>query len=124
MSGCLCWPAPQIFALRVISNNDLRIVLINKDGKLNCNVRVKLSGKKYCRTAALSRLLPGPDGIYSKSGITWQGQTYEGAGQEGFIAGEKQNEWVQKTVFKDGSCGFEVPMPAASAAMIVANNRF
>jgi hypothetical protein len=54
-----------------------------------------------------------------KGGITWQGQTYDNAGHDGELQGDKVVQWVDKRTFKDGRCGFEIALPAASAALIV-----
>jgi hypothetical protein len=107
----------QIHALKA-DNGDLRIMLLNKDAKLNCNARVKVPGQ-YCKTSALTRLLPGPQGLNGKGGISWQGQTYDNAGHDGELQGEKVVQWVDKRTFKDGRCGFEIALPAATAALIV-----
>jgi hypothetical protein len=93
-------------------------MLINKDAKRNCNARVKVPGQ-YCKSSALTRLLPGPKGILGKGGITWQGQSYENAGHDGELQGQKEVQWVNERMFKDGRCGFEIAVPAASAALIV-----
>eukprot|EP00882_Tetradesmus_deserticola_P033502 GHRQ01038275.1.p1 GENE.GHRQ01038275.1~~GHRQ01038275.1.p1 ORF type:complete len:228 (+),score=62.39 GHRQ01038275.1:174-857(+) len=99
-------------------SGDLRILLLNKDAQRNCNARVKVPSR-YCKSSALTWLLPGPKGIQCKGGITWQGQSYDGAGHDGQIQGQKQVQWVQKRTFQDGRCGFEIPMPAVTAALIV-----
>ncbi|KAF6259983.1 hypothetical protein COO60DRAFT_937688 [Scenedesmus sp. NREL 46B-D3] len=107
----------KIHALRA-NNGELRIMLLNKDAQRNCNARIKVPGQ-YCKTSALTRLLPGPQGMRSKGGISWQGQTYHNAGHEGEIKGQKEVQWVDRKTFKDGRCGFEIAMPAATAALIV-----
>jgi hypothetical protein len=93
-------------------------MLINKDAKRGCNTRVKVPGQ-FCKPSALTRLLPGPQGILGKGGITWQGQSYENAGFEGELQGQREVQWVEQRKFKDGRCGFEIALPAASAALIV-----
>lgn len=110
----------QVWALRA-DNGDLRIALINKDDAINCNMKLWIDDKRFCRTASISKLLPGQAGIKSKGNITWQGQTYENAGFTGKIQGSTVVMQIESKQYpKVGKCGFEVPVPASSAALLVA----
>ncbi|WIA40051.1 hypothetical protein OEZ86_013470 [Tetradesmus obliquus] len=112
-----CKANTKIHALKA-DNGDLRIMLLNKHAKADCNARIKVPAQ-YCKTSELTRLLPGPQGMQSKGGISWQGQTYDNAGHDGEIQGEKVVQMVQRRSFKDGRCGFEIALPATTAALIV-----
>lgn len=111
----------QIWALKA-DKGDLRIVFLNKDEALNCNVKVMVD-KPYCGSpASLARLLSGPSGIFSKGDeITWQGQTYANAGFSGQIQGQKQVQVLKPQLTKDpAKCRFEVPIPYASGGVLIA----
>jgi hypothetical protein len=97
------------------------MALLNKDEARNCNVRL-IVDPQYCKKAGvLTRLLPGPEGIFSKGMITWQGQTYEGSGLTGQIQGSRTSQQLMPRKTKDGKrCKFEVPVPNASGAVLVA----
>jgi hypothetical protein len=110
----------QVWALRA-DNGDLRVALINKDDTGNCNMKLWIDDKRFCRTANISRLLPGQAGLKSKGNITWQGQTYENAGFTGKIQGTQVTQTIEPKQYpKVGRCGFEIPVPASSAALLVA----
>eukprot|EP00882_Tetradesmus_deserticola_P013347 GHRQ01014170.1.p1 GENE.GHRQ01014170.1~~GHRQ01014170.1.p1 ORF type:complete len:185 (-),score=28.84 GHRQ01014170.1:197-751(-) len=109
----------QVWALRA-DNGDLRVALINKDDVGNCNMKLLIDDKRFCRTASISRLLPGDKGLKSKD-ITWQGQSYVGAGFTGKIQGSKVVQFIQPKQYpKTGRCGFEIPVRASSAALLIA----
>lgn len=115
-----CGANMKVWALRA-DNGDLRIALINKDDAINCNMKLWIDDKRFCRTASISKLLPGQAGIKSKGNITWQGQTYENAGFTGKIQGSTVVMQIESKQYpKVGKCGFEVPVPASSAALLVA----
>jgi hypothetical protein len=64
----------KVWALRS-DNGELRLALINKSEKKSCNICVAVSDKKYCsKQATMSRLLPGPEGIFSKGELQCVGQ--------------------------------------------------
>ncbi|WIA42782.1 hypothetical protein OEZ86_008721 [Tetradesmus obliquus] len=115
-----CSANMKIWALKA-DMGDLRMALLNKDEARNCNVRL-IVDPQYCKKAGiLTRLLPGPEGIFSKGMITWQGQTYEGSGLTGKIQGSKTVQQLMPVKTKDGKrCKFEVPVPSASGAILVA----
>jgi len=80
---------------------------------------------KFCKEgqkAQLSRLLPGPQGISSKSGLSWQGQHYEDSSvaASGKLVGAKEFATVTATKDADG-CSYIVGMPKSSAALLVVN---
>ncbi|WIA22326.1 hypothetical protein OEZ85_004640 [Tetradesmus obliquus] len=115
-----CSANMKIWALKA-DMGDLRMALLNKDEARNCNVRL-IVDPQYCKKAGiLTRLLPGPEGIFSKGMITWQGQTYEGSGLTGKIQGSKAVQQLMPVKTKDGKrCKFEVPVPSASGAILAA----
>eukprot|EP00882_Tetradesmus_deserticola_P012264 GHRQ01012998.1.p1 GENE.GHRQ01012998.1~~GHRQ01012998.1.p1 ORF type:complete len:237 (+),score=52.89 GHRQ01012998.1:871-1581(+) len=114
-----CSANMKVWALRA-DNGDLRVALINKDDVGNCNMKLLIDDKRFCRTASISRLLPGDKGLKSKD-ITWQGQSYVGAGFTGKIQGSKVVQFIQlKQYPKTGRCGFEIPVRASSAALLIA----
>lgn len=117
-------PGLQVWGL-MADNGDMRVVIINKDDAIHCNMKVWFDDARYCKKpGTLSRLLPGEDGIKSKTGITWQGQTYEGSGYSGKLQGAKLTQQIQPEDFsKMGKCGFQVPVPASSAALLVASKK-
>jgi hypothetical protein len=97
------------------------VALINKDDTADCNMKLWIDDKRFCRTASISRLLPGGQGIKSKGNITWQGQTYENAGFTGKIQGSRTTLVIEPKQYpKVGRCGFEIPVQASSAALLVA----
>lgn len=107
----------QIWALRT-DNGRLRIVLINKDEFINCNMRINIPGSYCGKPASMTRMLPNRFGMRAKGGIYFQGQTYENAGYSGRLQGQYESFALAPQKFKDGKCGFKVPMPAASAALV------
>lgn len=109
----------QVWALKA-DNGQLRVVLINKDELINCNLRVNIPANYCKKPAVLTRMLPNNDGIYSKRGIYFQGQSYEGAGYSGQLQGKYESFNLSPQKFKDGKCGYTVPVPAASAAIVLA----
>jgi hypothetical protein len=97
------------------SSEEVRVVLLNKDVDIMCNMQVKLP-KAYCAVGLLDRLLPGSLGMRSVIGVTWRGQQYtDGSGQ---IKGQVMVGKVDPEREKDGSCSFNIPMPAASGAVL------
>lgn len=98
---------------------------MNKDGNTSCNMQIQLANLtaaatvRYCKQASVTRLLSGPDGLLSKGGISWQGQTYDGAGFDGRIQGQKQVELVQALRINNTTCAYEISVQAASAALLV-----
>lgn len=106
----------QVWALKSKSG-ELRVALINKDEQQGCSVSVKL-GKQYCNQAILSRLL-SPGGLLGKAGITWQGQSYANAGYTGKLQGQLQLQQLLPQAQANSSCVYTVPVPAASAALLV-----
>jgi hypothetical protein len=106
----------QVWALTSRAG-DLRMAIINKDEQQSCNVNIKLD-KQYCKQASLSRLL-SPGGLLGKAGITWQGQSYENAGYTGKLQGQQQLQQLLPQAQANSSCVFAVPIPAASAALLV-----
>lgn len=108
-----------MWALRA-NSGDLRVVLINKDQTKDCNVKLELE-RTYCTSRGqLTRLLPGPQGLLSKGGITWQGQSYERDGNiHGQLLGKKVVQDLKPQTLRNGVCGFEVPIPLASAGLFI-----
>lgn len=107
----------QIHALR--APTEVRVALLNKDIEKSCNLDLVLEDKFCTKNAVLSWLLPGPQGMMSKGGITWQGQHYLDAGTTGKLGGVRQVMPVPLRRFGDGRCGYTVAMPAATGALLV-----
>lgn len=108
----------QVWALKA-DNGQIRIVLINKDELINCNIRVNIPSNLCGKPATLTRMVPNNQGMYAKGGIYFQGQTYENAGYSGQLQGKYESFSVPAQKFSDGKCGFKVPVPAASAALVL-----
>jgi len=103
----------KVWAL-LSAKGELRMVLLNKDMDTNCNMKVVVPGM-YCATATLARLLPGTLGMRSEA-VTYKGQRYlDGSGA---IKGEPVTFKVGPQKEQGGSCSFNVPMPAASGALL------
>lgn len=123
---CVLAPAPpQIWALKA-GEGTLRVAVLNKDSNRHCNIRVTIPDAPHlCKEgskAELSRLLPGPQGMSSKSGLTWQGQTYHDSSAygSGKLVGDKATAMVAAT--KDGEgCAYVIGMPKSSGALLVIN---
>lgn len=115
----------QIWALKA-SDSVLRVVLLNKDSSKSCNVKVMIPDASHlCKQgqkAELSRLLPGPEGMSSKAGLSWQGQHYDDASvaTSGKLVGDKAVAQVFATKDADG-CAYVVGMPKTSGALLVIN---
>jgi hypothetical protein len=107
----------QIHALR--ASTEVRIALLNKDIEKSCNLDLAVENNFCTENAVLSWLLPGPKGMMSKGGITWQGQHYLDAGTTGKLGGIKQVMAAPLRHFGDGRCGYTVAMPAATGALLV-----
>lgn len=78
---------------------------------------------QFCRAgqkAQLSRLLPGPEGMNSRGGLSWQGQHYEDASvaTSGKLAGDKAVGSVTASTDAAG-CSYIIGMPTSSAALLV-----
>jgi hypothetical protein len=97
-------------------SGELRVIFMNKEVSMPCNMLVTVPGS-FCKFGLLARLNPGTFGMASVAGITFKGQTYIDA--TGVIKGKE-------TVFtlypessnKDGTCNYNMAMPAASAALL------
>lgn len=115
----------QLWALKA-GDNTLRIAILNKDANKNCNVKVTIADASHlCKEgqkAELSRLLPGPQGMSSKSGLSWQGQHYDDSSSygQGKLVGDKATAAVTATKDGDG-CGYLVGMPKSSGALLIIN---
>lgn len=114
-----CGANVKVWGLKA-DNGQLRIVLINKDESVHCNLRVNVPGNFCARPAVMTRMLPDERGIYAKGGIYFQGQNYDNSGYTGKLQGQYENFSLKPEKFKDGKCGFRVPVPAASAAIVFA----
>jgi hypothetical protein len=118
----LCSPL-QLWALKA-GDSTLRVAILNKDSGKNCNVRITIPDASHmCREgqkAELSRLLPGPEGMLSKSRLSWQGQHYDDASvaASGKLVGDKQTATVTATKDADG-CAYLVGMPKTSGALLI-----
>ncbi|GBF97376.1 hypothetical protein Rsub_11023 [Raphidocelis subcapitata] len=99
----------------------LRVAVLNKDMDTPCNVELTLDGDYCASEAAVSRLLPGAQGMASKDGITWRGRSYDGS-PNGLLKGAPSEERVAPVPLAgaDGRCTVTVPMPAASGAVVEA----
>lgn len=113
----------QLWALKA-GEGTLRLAILNKDSNKNCNIKILIPDASHmCKEgqkAELSRLLPGPEGMNSKTGLSWQGQHYDDASvaANGKLVGTKQTATVTAT--KDGdSCVWVVGMPKTSGALLV-----
>jgi len=97
---------------------ELRAALLNKDADASCNVALTLDAPYCGRPGALSRLLPGKQGLMSKDGISWRGQSYDGTAN-GVIQGEEVVEVVQSRPADGGKCTVIIPLPLASGAVLI-----
>jgi hypothetical protein len=113
----------QLWALKA-GDSTLRVAILNKDSGKNCNVKITIPDASHmCKEgqkAELSRLLPGPEGMLSKTGLSWQGQHYEDASvaASGKLVGDKQTATVTATKDGDG-CAYVVGMPKTSGALLI-----
>lgn len=102
----------------------LRVAAINKEEKLSCNLQLRIGSLNWGR-ATVSRLMPGVDGLKSKGGITWAGQTYDGS-TDGNIRGAREVQSVAPVRLPADAVGmkfapglsYTVAMPALTAAVI------
>lgn len=102
----------------------LRVAAINKEEKLSCNLQLRLGSVDWGK-ATVSRLMPGVDGLRSKGGITWAGQTYDGS-TDGRIRGQRETQTVAPVKMPADAVGmkfapglsYTVAMPALTAAVI------
>lgn len=107
-----------MYALKADGTGGVRVALINKDLNKSCNVDIRID-EKYCsNNATVSRLLPGPLGIYSKAGITWRGQHYMTAATSGKLQGNVEKAHVKPQLFAGKPCSFNIALPAATAALL------
>ena len=102
----------------------LRVAAINKEERLSCNLQLRIGSTAWGR-ATVSRMLPGVDGLRSKGGITWAGQTYDGS-TDGVIRGARDVQAVEPARLPADAIGmkfapglsYTVAMPALSGAVI------
>ena len=110
-----CKANAKIWAL-LADSGELRVIFLNKDVSWPCNMAVTVPGI-YCKSGNLARLNPGTFGMASVAGITFKGQTYIDA--TGVIKGkETMFTTYPESTNKDGTCNYNVAMPAASAAIL------
>jgi hypothetical protein len=103
----------KVWAL-MSAQGELRVVLLNKDSSTDCNMKV-IVPSMYCATSTIARLLPGTLGMQSLA-VTYKGQRYlDGSGE---IKGEPVTFKFAPQQEKAASCSFNVPMPAASGALL------
>jgi hypothetical protein len=98
-------------------DGSLRVAILNKDAYTPCNVVVNLEARYCSGPGELSRMMPGRRGMDSKSGVTWQNQTYD-ATENGVRMGGQVIERVAPKWGNDGKCQMTVPMPVASGAVL------
>lgn len=102
------------------------MAILNKDSNKNCNIKVTIPDASHlCKAgqkAELTRLLPGPQGMSSKSGLSWQGQHYDDASvaASGKLVGAKAASMVAATEDAD-ECAYVIGMPKASGALLIIN---
>ncbi len=124
LPSCTCLVL-QLWALKA-GENTLRLAILNKDVNKHCNIKISIPAAghlcKEGQKAELSRLLPGPQGMNSKSGLSWQGQHYEDSSSygSGKLQGDKATATVTATKDGDG-CAFVIGMPKSSAALLIVN---
>lgn len=101
------------------------MAVLNKDSGRDCNVRISIpDAPQLCKegstSAELSRLLPGPGGMSSKSGLSWQGQHYEDSSvaNSGKLVGSRETLALKATKDADG-CAYVVGMPRSSGALLL-----
>jgi len=110
-----CKANAKIWAL-LADSGELRVIFLNKDVSVPCNMAVTVPGI-YCKSGNLARLNPGTFGMASVAGITFKGQTYIDA--TGVIKGkETVFTLYPESTNKDGTCNYNMAMPAASAALL------
>lgn len=116
---CVCGAcASQLWALRS-DGGEVRVALLNKDEARGCNMELHMEPRFCSSRATLGRLLPGPLGMASKTGITWQGQHYVGATTTGKLQGTRDMSKAPLRQFAGGKCGYVVTLPPASAALLI-----
>jgi hypothetical protein len=98
-------------------DGSLRVAILNKDAWTPCNVVVNLEARYCSGQGELSRMMPGRRGMDSKSGVTWQNQTYDATDK-----GQRVNGQIVERVTpkwgNNGKCQMTVPMPVASGAVL------
>jgi hypothetical protein len=102
----------------------LRVAAINKEERLGCNLELRIGSVNWGKATVL-RMLPGADGLRSKGGITWAGQTYDGT-TDGRIRGQREAQTVAPVKLDAEQIGmkfapglsYTVAMPALSGAVI------
>jgi len=115
-----CSNAVNTYTFLLPATSEISLTVINKSNTTNCTMAISLNGKHPDGT--LTRLLPGPKGLNSTSGITWGGATYEGS-TDGRLRGNPSSEMVPGQFF-DPEVGnmtttYYIAIPRASAALLL-----
>lgn len=114
-----CTANMKTYAL-LTNSGSMRIVVLNKADKKDCNAAIQVS-PKFCTRAILSRMMPGYTGMLSKGeGVTWRGQNYY-MNEDGRLGGNVTTYVVKPTRMagaKSGPCLFSFSMPGPSGALL------
>lgn len=124
-----CSANMKVWALTDTSSGQLRVVVLNKDGAMPCNVALGLPAAPAPApagawgSAAVYQLLPGKAGLLSSinTGALWQGVTYYGSRNAMPSSDVLRAQRVTAERAASGGSVFTVAMPAASAALLVIN---
>ncbi|GBF99210.1 hypothetical protein Rsub_12469 [Raphidocelis subcapitata] len=115
-----CGNGVRIYGFLLPATSEISVAVINKTNRTDCTISLSLTGKFPDGT--ITRLLPGPDGLASVSGITWGGATYEGS-RDGRLRGNPSSE-IATAQFYDPEVGnmtttYFLRVPRSSAALLL-----
>jgi hypothetical protein len=115
-----CSAAVRAYPFLLPATSELSVAILNKSNTTNCTMAIALNGQFADGT--VTRLLSGPAGLSSTSGITWGGATFEGS-TNGRLRGNPRSE-VARAQFFDPEVGnwtttYLVTIPRASAALLL-----